>query len=112
MKLDPNIFWLKKKRFGMKKIHSFLWLNLIDRKNDGKSLQKIIDSWIIKYSKYKKKFGKILLLSRRIISWVLNAEIILQNGSFYFKKIFLNSIVSQANHLKKISNLKKVILKD
>ena len=40
------------------------------------------------------------MLSRRIISWVLNAEIILQNGSFTSKEIF-NSIVSQANHLKK-----------
>ena len=100
--LDPNIFWLKKNKiWDEKELHSFLWLNLIDRKNDGKSLQKIIDSWIIKYSKYKRNLWENSVLSRRIISWVLNAEIILKNGSFYFKRNFLNSIVSQANHLKK-----------
>ncbi len=100
--LDPNIFWLKKSNiWNEKELHSFLWLNLIDRKNDGKSLQKIIDNWIIKYSKYKKNLWENSVLSRRIISWVLNAEIILQNGSFYFKRNFLNSIISQANHLKK-----------
>ena len=38
---------------GEKERHSFLWLNLMDRKNDGKSLQKIINIWMMKYSKYK-----------------------------------------------------------
>ena len=42
--IDPNIFWIKQKNLdGEKDRHSFLWLNLMDRKNDGKSLQKIIN---------------------------------------------------------------------
>ena len=37
--IDPNIFWIKKKNEREEKeVHSFLWLNLIDRKNDGRSL--------------------------------------------------------------------------
>tara|TARA_Y100001970_G_scaffold158638_1_gene193977 strand:- start:2526 stop:4172 length:1647 start_codon:yes stop_codon:yes gene_type:complete len=101
-KLDPNVFWIKKNNtWEEKELHSFLWLNLIDRKNDGKSLQNIINSWIIRYSIYKKNLWENSVLSRRIISWILNAEIILKNGSFYFKRNFLNSIISQANHLKK-----------
>ena len=89
--LSPKLhnFWLKKNNiWDEKELHSFLWLNLIDRKNDGKSLQKIIDSWIIKYSKYKRNLWENSVLSRRSISWVLNAEIILKNGSFYFKRNF------------------------
>ena len=100
--IDPNVFWGKKKNnWEEREIHSFLWLNLIDRKNDGKSLQKIIDVWMLKHSKYKRKVWESSVLSKRIISWILNVDIILNNGSFYFKKNFLNSIISQTNHLKK-----------
>ena len=100
--IDPNVFWVKKKNnWEEKEIHSFLWLNLIDRKNDGKSLQKIIDVWMLKHSKYKRRVWESSVLSKRIISWILNVDIILNNGSFYFKKNFLNSIISQTNHLKK-----------
>ena len=100
--IDPNVFWVKKKNnWEEKEIHSFLWFNLIDRKNDGKSLQKIIDVWMLKHSKYKRRVWESSVLSKRIISWILNVDIILNNGSFYFKKNFLNSIISQTNHLKK-----------
>ncbi|MDB9752349.1 heparinase II/III family protein [Pelagibacteraceae bacterium] len=100
--IDSNFFWIKQKDIlEEKKIHSFLWLNLIDRKSDGKSLQKIIYIWNLKHSKYKKNIWENSILSKRIISWLLNVDIILNNGSFDFKKKFLNSIISQTNHLKK-----------
>ena len=54
-KNDIDNFWnenLKKKE--KKNIHSFLWLNLIDRKNEAKIIQKIIRDWISKYGNYKK----------------------------------------------------------
>ena len=39
--IDPNIFWVEQKnQKEQKDLHNFLWLNLIDRKNDGKSIQK------------------------------------------------------------------------
>ena len=100
--IDPNIFWVEQKNIiEEKRIHSFLWLNLIDRKNDGKSLQKLINIWMLKHSKYKKNIWESSVLSKRIISWILNVDIILNNGSFDFKRNFLNIIISQANHLKK-----------
>ena len=100
--IDPNIFWIKQKNlYWEKDRHSFLWLNLVDRKNDGISLQKIINIWITKHSKYKKNIWDSSVLSRRIISWILNVDIILNNGLFTFKKNFLDSIISQSNHLKK-----------
>ena len=100
--IDPNLLWTKQKsNREQKELHDFLWLNLIDRKNDGKSLQKIIDIWMLKHSKYKRNIWESSILSRRIISWILNVDIILNNGSFYFKKNFLNSNIAQTNHLKK-----------
>jgi len=100
--IDPNLFWTQQKdNSHQRELHDFLWLNLIDRKNDGKSLQKIIDIWMLKHSKYKRNIWESSILSKRIISWILNVDIILNNGSFYFKKKFLNSIIAQTNHLKK-----------
>ena len=100
--IDPNIFWLKQKNLkGEKDRNSFLWLNLVDRKNDGKSLQKIISIWMKKYSKYKNNIWDSSVLSKRIISWLLNVVIILNNGLFEFKKKFLDSLISQSNYLKK-----------
>ena len=100
--IDQNLIWANQSnRKDLGELHSFLWLNLIDRKNDGKSLQKIINIWMIKHSKYKRNIWENSILSRRIISWILNVDIILNGSIFGFKKNFLTSIVSQANHLKK-----------
>ncbi len=100
--IDPNIFWIKKKNTKkLNELHNFLWLNLIDRKNDGKSLQRIINLWILRNSRYKKNIWESSILSKRIISWVLNSDIILNNGMFEFKRNFLTSIILQTNHLKK-----------
>ena len=100
--IDPNIFWIKQKNIAEEKqLNSFLWLNLIDRKNDGKILQRIIHIWMLKHSKYKKNIWESSVLSKRIVSWILNVDIILNSGSFDFKRNFLNSIIAQTNHLKK-----------
>jgi len=100
--IDPNLFWIKQKNLHEEKDrHNFLWLNLIDRKNDGRSLQKIINIWMMKHSKYKINVWDNSVLSKRVISWILNVDIILNNGLFEFKKNFLDSIISQSNHLKK-----------
>ena len=100
--IDPNVFWRKSKSLKeQKEIHNFLWLSLIDRKNDGKSLQKIINLWMLKYPKYKKNVWENSVISKRIISWILNADVILNNGYFEFKRNFLTKIIMQANHLKR-----------
>ena len=100
--LDLNNFWNKKiSQFEEKRINSFLWLNLIDRKNESLIIQKIITLWINKYSKYNKVIWENSIISRRVISWILNADIILDNTDVHFKQIFLQSIIIQTNHLKK-----------
>ena len=99
--IDPNIFWLENRIKDADQMHNFLWLNLLDRKADHKKLKKIIYIWMIKNSKYKRKIWETSTLSARIISWILNIDIILNNSTFDFKKNFLDCIISQTNHLKK-----------
>lgn len=99
--IDPNLFWLQEKNKYSEELNNFLWLNLIDRKVDQKKIQRIISIWILKNSKYKRKIWESSTLSSRIISWVLNLDVILHNGTFEYKRSVLNSIVSQSIHLKK-----------
>ena len=108
--INPNDFWLEKTKSDKKRQHDYLWLNLINRKTDGKNLQKIIYLWILKYSNFKKEIWESSTLSSRVISWILNIDTIINNGTFEFKKIFFQNIISQCNHLKKILDLKKVPL--
>ena len=56
---------------------------------------------MMKNEKYKINVWESSIVSKRIISWILNVDIILNNGLFEFKRRFLTSIISQANHLKR-----------
>ena len=45
---DVRNFWINiLKNKEKKSIHNFLWLNLVDRKNESKIIQKIIEEWIL-----------------------------------------------------------------
>ncbi len=99
--ISPNDFWIESKDKNLKEYHNFLWLSLIDRKIDVKNIQKIIYLWMLKYSNFKKNIWETSTLSLRVISWILNIDIIISNGTFEFKKNFFQSIVLQCNHLKK-----------
>ena len=95
-----NLFQNKEK----KNIHNFLWLNLIDRKNNNAMIQKIIKEWIIKYSKYTKGIWDEDLTSLRIISWISNADLILDTNDKDFNKSFYKNIIRQINFIKKNIN--------
>jgi hypothetical protein len=86
--IDPNIFWIEDKKKNTEQMHNFFWLSLIDRKSDHAKLKKIIYVWILKNSKYRKKIWETSTLSARVISWILNVDIILKDSTFDFRKIF------------------------
>ncbi len=109
--VSPNDFWLENKNKNILEQHNFLWLNLIDRKVDGKNIQKIIYIWMLKYSNFKKKIWETSTISLRIISWILNIDIIINNGTFDFKKNLFQNIISQCNHLKRNIRFEKDPLK-
>ena len=110
-KVDPNLFWIENNKTKSSQLHNFFWLNLIDRKTDGKNIKKIIYIWMLKKSIYKKNIWQTSILSARTISWILNIDVILDNANFDFKKKFLSNIVSQSNHLKKNIKFEKNYLK-
>ncbi len=99
---EPEKFWINDTHSqDNENLHNFLWLNLIDRKNDGSSLRRIISLWIVNNNNYKPDVWKSSILSMRIISWIINSDIILSGKNFSFKKEFMESIIKQTNHLKK-----------
>jgi len=102
--INPDNFWSNKKS---KNFHNFIWLNLIDRKDNAILIRKLILTWIQKNNKYKLLTWKSEVISVRIISWILNANIILSNTNQDFNKKFLESIVFQTNHLKKNFSFEK-----
>ena len=100
--LDPNKFWDQNYSYKEKReLHNFLWLSSIDRKDNASTLRKIISLWNIKNLKYKSVIWETSILSKRIMSWILNADIILKNSNFDFKRNFIESIIIQTNHLRK-----------
>ncbi len=109
--IDPNIFWLEEKKKETNQMHNFFWLNLIDRKADNKKIKKIIFIWMLKNSKYKQIIWETSTLSARVVSWILNIDIILNNCTFEFKKNFLDCIISQTNHLKRNIKFEKDLSK-
>ncbi len=104
---DVNNFWINiLKNKEKKSIHNFLWLNLVDRKNESKIIQKIIEEWIVKYNNYKRDIWSDNLISTRIISWISNADVILNNNEKDFNKPFYKCLIKQINFVKKnIKNL-------
>ena len=76
-------------------------MSLIDRKNDGVTVRKIINEWILRYKNYDSNIWKPSLISLRVISWIMNAELILNNKNILFKNEFVQIIFKQINHLKK-----------
>ena len=76
-------------------------MSLIDRKNDGVVVRKIINEWILRYKDYDSEIWKPSLTSLRVISWIMNAELILNNKNVLFKNEFVQIIFKQINHLKK-----------
>ena len=78
--VSPNDFWLEKKNKQIYQYHNYLWLSTINRKTDEKHVQKIIYLWIIRNSHFKKKVWQTSTLSSRVISWMLNIDLIIKNN--------------------------------
>ena len=84
-KFEANYFWNNSKsKNDIKNLHSFLWLNLIDRKNDKESMKKIINDWIKNYGNYKKEVWDENILSKRVIAWISNADLFLDKKKINF----------------------------
>ena len=105
-KFEANYFWNNSKNENdIKNLHSFLWLTLIDRKNDKESMKKIINDWIKSYGNYKKDVWDENILSKRVIAWISNADLLLDKKEDKFFKFFTTYLIKQVNFLKKNFNV-------
>ena len=92
--INTKNFWKQNYSANEKELlHNFFWLNLIDRKNDANIIQEIITNWMHENKKYKKTIWQNSILSKRLISWILNADIILKNTDQVFKNNFFNLLL-------------------
>ena len=99
--INIETFWVEHESTKEEEnLNSFFWLNLINRKNGGLAIQEIISIWISNNKQYNKKNWQNLNISKRVIAWILNADIVLNNANRHFKDSFFNSIIAQVNHLK------------
>ena len=111
-RINIDTFWINHKSYEEEEnLNSFFWLNLINRKNDGSVIQKIISIWINSNTRYNKKNWQNSNISKRILAWILNADIILNNADVHFRKMFFLSIIAQVNHLKNNLNYENSSIK-
>ena len=87
-------------------LHGFLWLTKLDRKNSKIITKNIINSWIDNFSSYSPKAWEMSIVARRIIAWVSNTDITLDDSDKIYKKKFLTSLVKQGNFI--LKNLKNI----
>ena len=87
-------------------LHSFLWLVKLDRKNSKAFTQNIIKGWINNFFDYRPNVWGMEVTAKRIISWVSNTDIALEDSNKDYKEKFIISIIKQSNFLlKNIKNL-------
>ena len=78
---------------NFKRLNNFYWFFTLDLKSSKKNTQKIIYDWINKNYKYNSKSWEFDLTSKRIIAWLSNHSLTIDEGS----KDYLN-ITSPGNY--------------
>ena len=87
-------------------LHSFLWLTKLDRKNSKTITKDIIKSWIDNFFNFNPYTWEMEITARRIIAWLSNTDITLENSDKIYKEKFYLSLIKQSNFL--LKNLKKL----
>ena len=104
---SPDLLWKVKvkEKFKFENLHSFLWLSRLDRKNSKIVTKDIIKSWINIFFNYEPNTWKMEIAAKRIIAWLSNVDITLENADRFYKEKFFLSIIKQSNFLSKNLNI-------
>jgi len=104
----PELLWKVKvnDKLKFKNLHNFLWLSRLDRKNSKTITKNIIKNWINIFFNYDPHTWDMEITARRIIAWVSNTDITLEDADKTYKHKFFSSLVKQSNFL--LKNLKNV----
>jgi len=82
-------------------LHNFLWIASLDIKTTKASAQAIIENWIDSNHNFNEDTWRLSILSKRLISWISNSNITLDESDVKYKEKFFASIAKQNNHLSK-----------
>jgi uncharacterized heparinase superfamily protein len=82
-----------------KKLNNFYWFFSLDLKSSKKTTHKIISDWIKKNSKYNAKSWEFDLTSKRIIAWLSNHSLTIDEGDGDYLNLLNEMTQKQANHL-------------
>ena len=92
---SPKVLWetsiQDKQKF--ENLHSFLWLTKLDRKNSKTITKDIIKSWIDNFFNFNPYTWEMEITARRIIAWVSNTDITLENSDKIYKEKFYLSLI-------------------
>ena len=105
----PEILWKTtiKDKQKFENLHSFLWLTKLDRKNSKTITKDIIKSWINNFFNFEQNTWEMEIVAKRIIAWVSNADITLEDSDKLYKEKFFLCLIKQSNFL--LKNLKNVL---
>ena len=92
-----------------KKLNNFYWFFSLDLKSSKKNTQKIISEWINKNFRYNSKSWEFDLTSKRIIAWLSNHTLTIEQCDEYYQIQFNGIIQKQANHLMNEINKSKIV---
>ncbi len=91
-----------------KRLNNFYWFFTLDLKSSKKHTQKIISDWINKNYKYNSETWEFDSTSKRIIAWLSNHNLTMEEGDKYYLSKFNILIQKQTNHLiNEINNSKR-----
>ena len=76
---------------NFRRLNNFYWFFTLDLKSSKSNTQKIVSDWINKNYKYNSKSWEFDLISKRIISWLSNHSLTIDEAD----KDYLNILFSQ-----------------
>ena len=93
--------WDKKKINvqDFRKLNNFYWFFSLDLKSSKKNTQNIVSEWIIKNFRYNSRSWEFDLTSKRIIAWLSNHNLTVEEGGKDYLENFNEIIQKQTNHL-------------
>tara|TARA_B100001093_G_scaffold163359_1_gene155723 strand:- start:788 stop:2416 length:1629 start_codon:yes stop_codon:yes gene_type:complete len=94
---------------SFKKLNNFYWFFSLDLKSSKNNAQKIISDWITKNQKYNSRSWEFDIISKRIIAWLSNHKLTIDESETNYLDLFNKMIQKQTNHLiNEINNSKKI----
>ena len=94
---------------NFRKLNNFYWFFTLDLKSSKKNTQNIITNWIKKNYKYNSESWEFNLTSKRLIAWLSNHSLTIDEADKDFLNTFHHMVQKQTNHLiNEIDNSKKI----